>query len=101
MTHGSVTGKGSQHALQALAERLRDGPLMALIMLHRRAEGFTEEEPSGEDLIEALESLVHLMETGMSGFHEFAAELQRLVDGVVDAGAEPRVDELADRARAN
>jgi hypothetical protein len=96
-----IARKRAQHALESLAERLRDGPLTSLILLQRRTEEFTAQQPSGDDLMDALESLIGLMQTGMIQFHGCVGELQRLVDCLAREHTEQEAGESAARLRPN
>jgi hypothetical protein len=97
----SIVPRRAQHPLKSLAEQLRDGPLTSLILLERRAAEVAAQQPSGDDLIEALGSLVQLTQSGMVQFHECSAELQRLVDRLVCEHAESTDARAESRQRAN
>jgi hypothetical protein len=99
MTGSSVVGEDVEKGLESLVEHLRDGPLKSLILLQGRAESVTTEPLSGEELIEELESLVSLMLSAMVRFHEFNAELQRLVDRLACELREQPAEELPDLSR--
>lgn len=86
----SVVGEDLERGLKSLVEQLRDGPLMGLIQLQGRAEAVSTEPLSREDLVDEVESLVSLTMSVMVRFHEFNADLQRLVDRLArELGEQP------------
>jgi hypothetical protein len=90
--------KSTQPTLESLAERLCDGPLTSLMALQRRAEAVAAEQLSGDELIESLQDLVILAQSGMIAFHEFTAELRAFVDRLAYERVEESTDEaLVDR----
>jgi hypothetical protein len=89
----------TQPTLESLAERLRDGPLTSLMALRQRAEAVAADQPSGDELIEDLQSLVSLAQSGMIAFHEFTAELAALVDHLGYERVEQSTDEAFEDRR--
>lgn len=101
MTGSSMAREEVERSLQSLVEHLRDGSLQSLRELQGRAEVVTPEQPSREDLIEALEGLVSLTLSAMLRFHAFNNELQRLVARLANEPGEQPADARSDRSRLN
>jgi len=65
----------------SLAERLRDGPLQALVALYFRAMTLAKEvETEPSDPTQRLGDLVRLAQAATSRFEEFTTEVQTLID---------------------
>ena len=66
-----------------LAERLRDGPLQALVALYFKAMTLAKEieaQHNGDDPMQQLGDLVRLAEAATARFQEFTTEVQALID---------------------
>ena len=67
-------------SLANLADRLRHGPLQAMLTLHDKATGFAAERDLDEtQQLEELAELVRLAQLAMDRFQSFAIELKVLV----------------------
>jgi hypothetical protein len=88
MSHDTPNTRPVATTVDALAERLRDGPLRTLLTLHVRAgmlAGETDSD-SGQRL-EKLVELVELTRVAMAQFHDFTLEVQSLIDHLSAAAA--------------
>ena len=73
--------KAGQHLSSSLAERLRDGPLHALVALYFKAMALSNEIETGQgDHVRQLADLVQLTDTATARFQEFAADLKKIID---------------------
>jgi hypothetical protein len=71
---------------EALADRLREGPLRTLLTLQVRV-GMLAADADDDRRIEKLAELVKLTHVAMNQFHEFTLELQSVVDDLMSAAA--------------
>jgi hypothetical protein len=81
MSDASAARKVALPTLASLAEQLRDGPLKCLTALQDHATTLAELPPTADaELLERLQTLVHLTHCSMARFHEFTVELRALID---------------------
>jgi len=71
---------------EALADRLREGPLRTLLTLQVRA-GMLAADADDDGRLEKLIELVQLAHVAMSQFHAFTLDLQSVVDDLTAAAA--------------
>ena len=70
-----------QQVWSSLAERLRDGPLQALVALYFKAMTVAKEiETQQTDRMQQLGDLVRLSQAATARFQEFTTEVQGLID---------------------
>jgi hypothetical protein len=76
-----LSSTAEQHLWSAVAERLRDGPLQALVALYFKAMTVAKDiETVPTDRLQQLGDLVRLAQTATERFQEFTAEVQALID---------------------
>ena len=72
-----------QQLWSSVAERLRDGPLQALVALYFKAMTVAKEiETQPSDRSQQLGDLVRLAQAAMERFQEFTTEVQALIDQI-------------------
>ena len=77
-----------QQLWSSVAERLRDGPLQALVALYFKAMTVAKEiETQQTDRMQQLGDLVRLSQAATERFQEFTTEVQGLID---ELAAQPR-----------
>jgi hypothetical protein len=70
-----------QQLWSSVAERLRDGPLQALVALYFKAMTVAKEiETQPSDRVQQLGDLVRLAEAATARFQEFTTEVQALIN---------------------
>lgn len=76
-----VSTSAAQQLSSSLAERLRDGPLQALVALYFKAMALSNEiEADQGDRLRQLADLVHLTDTATARFQELAVDLNTIID---------------------